>query len=48
MDAAERLMERLRAQMDARGTLDVLRNGVEMHPVRGKIALAQFKPGVGV
>lgn len=48
MDAAERLMERLRQQMDARGTLDVLRNGVEMHPVRGKIALAQFRPASGV
>jgi type I restriction enzyme R subunit len=48
MDAAERLMERLRVQMDARGTLDVLRNGVEMHPVRGKIALAQFRPASGV
>jgi type I restriction enzyme R subunit len=48
MDAAERLMERLRAQMDARGTLDVLRNGVEMHPVRGKIVLAQFHPASGV
>src|SRR5207237_424229 len=37
-----------RAQMDARGTLDVLRNGVEMHPVRGQIALAQFRPASGV
>lgn len=48
MDAVERLLERLRAQMDARGTLDVLRNGLEMHPVRGKIALAQFRPASGI
>jgi type I restriction enzyme, R subunit len=48
LDAADRLMERVRAQMDARGTLDVLRNGVEMHPVRGKIAAAQFRPASGI
>lgn len=29
-------------------TLDVLRNGVEMHPVRGKIALAQFCHASGI
>jgi type I restriction enzyme R subunit len=48
LDAEKRLLERLRAQMDARGTLDVLRNGVEMHPVRGKIALAQFRPASNI
>lgn len=42
--AAQVLLERLRNQMDTRGTLDVLRNGLEIHPVRGVLRLAQFKP----
>ena len=46
--ADERLLERLRQEMDARGTLDVLRNGIELFPVKSKIALAQFKPASGV
>ncbi len=48
LSADVRLLERLRDQLDNRGTLDVLRNGLEMHPVRGKIALAQFRPASGI
>src|SRR5262249_55828481 len=47
--AAEReLLDRLRGQLNARGTLDVLRHGIEMHPVSGAIALAQFKPALAM
>ena len=46
--AAEVLLDRLRNQLDTRGTLDVLRNGIEIHPVRGGLALAQFKPASGM
>jgi type I restriction enzyme R subunit len=48
LSAGTRLLERLRDQLDTRGTLDLLRNGLEMHPVRGKIALAQFRPASGI
>jgi type I restriction enzyme R subunit len=47
--AAEReLLDRLRDQLNARGTLDVLRHGIEMFGVRGQIALAQFKPALAM
>ena len=46
--AAEVLFDRLRNQLDTRGTLDVLRNGIELHPVRGALHLAQFKPASGM
>src|SRR5687767_10825850 len=46
--AAETLMTRLRASLDQRGTLDVLRHGIEMLGLRGKIPLTQFKPALGV
>lgn len=42
------LLDRLRKQIDDRGTLDVIRHGVEMVGVRGMISLAQFKPAMGV
>ena len=41
-------MTRLRDQIDRRGTLDVLRQGVEMLGLRGKLSLAQFKPALAV
>jgi type I restriction enzyme R subunit len=41
-------IDRLRDQLNTRGTLDVLRNGIELHPVRGVLALAQFKPASGM
>ena len=38
------LLDRIRKQLDDRGTLDVLRHGVEMIGLRQPLALAQFKP----
>src|SRR5690242_8645763 len=45
--AHETLLDRLRRQLDDRGTLDVLRHGVEMIGLRQPIALAQFRPAFG-
>lgn len=42
------LLDRLRKQMDDRGTLDVLRHGVELHPVKGPLSLLQFKPALAM
>ena len=46
--AVETLLTRLRDQIDQRGTLDVLRHGIEMIGLRGKLALAQFKPALAI
>ncbi|MDX2194525.1 MAG: type I restriction endonuclease [Gemmatimonadales bacterium] len=46
--AAETLLDRVRTQLDQRGTLDVLRHGVELLGVRGTVALAQFRPAIGL
>lgn len=46
--AEEVLLDRLRDQLNTRGTLEVLRNGIELHPVRGTLALAQFRPASGM
>ncbi len=42
------LFDRLRKQLDDRGTLDVLRHGVEMVGLRHPISLAQFKPALAM
>ena len=42
------LLDRLRKQLDDRGTLDVLRHGVEMVGIRHPISLAQFKPALAM
>lgn len=42
------LLDRLRKQIDDRGTLDVLRHGIELHPVKGGLKMAQFRPAFGV
>ncbi len=42
------LLDRLRKQMDDRGTLDVIRHGVELIGLRRPLALAQFKPAMGM
>ena len=43
------LLDRLRASLDQqRGTLDVLRHGIELLGLRGKLALAQFKPALAM
>src|SRR5690606_13600701 len=40
----ERLAERVRKNLDERGTLDVLRRGVEMLGLKQPLSLVQFKP----
>lgn len=42
------LLDRVRKQLDSRGTLDVLRVGVELVGVTGRIALAQFRPALAM
>ncbi|MFZ0788292.1 MAG: type I restriction endonuclease [Chromatiaceae bacterium] len=42
------LLERVRKQMDARGTLDVLRHGVEILGLKKPLQLAQFRPALGM
>ena len=42
------LLDRVRKQMDDRGTLDVLRHGVEMIGLRSPLVLAQFKPALAM
>ncbi|HCU25012.1 MAG TPA: type I restriction endonuclease subunit R, partial [Deltaproteobacteria bacterium] len=46
--ADETLLARLRDQIDQRGTLDVLRHGIEMLGLRSKLSLAQFKPALAI
>ncbi len=47
-DALTVLAERLRAQLDKRGTLDVLRNGVELLGLKAPLKLAEFKPALAI
>ena len=47
-NAADTLLSRLRDQLDQRGTLDVMRQGVEMLGLRGKLLLSQFKPALAI
>ncbi|MEH2564963.1 type I restriction endonuclease subunit R [Bradyrhizobium sp. AZCC 2289] len=42
------LLDRIRKQLDDRGTLDMLRHGVELIGLRQPIALAQFKPALAM
>jgi type I restriction enzyme, R subunit len=42
------LLDRLRKQLDDRGTLDVLRHGVELLGLRQPLSLAQFKPALAM
>lgn len=42
------LLDRIRRQLDERGTLDVIRHGVEMIGLRAPMALAQFKPALAM
>lgn len=46
--AAETLLTRLRDSLDQRGTLDVLRHGIELLGLREKLALTQFKPALAM
>ena len=42
------LLDRLRKQLDERGTLDVLRHGIELLGLRRPLTLAQFKPALAM
>lgn len=44
----ERLAERLRKSLNERGTLDVLRRGVEMVGLKEPLSLVQFKPALAI
>ena len=46
--AESALLDRVRKSLDERGTLDVIRNGVELIGVRSMMAMAQFKPAMGM
>lgn len=48
MQADEILLARLREQINTRGTLDVLRHGLEMIGLRQKLPFAQFKPALAM
>ncbi len=45
--AEEKLLARVREQIDQRGTLDVLRHGVELIGLRKPLTVVQFKPANG-
>jgi type I restriction enzyme R subunit len=47
-NATETLLNRLRAQLDQRGTLDVLRQGIELLGLKKPLQLAQFKPALAL
>ena len=44
----ERLSERVRKSLNERGTLDVLRRGVEMLGLKEPLSLVQFKPALAI
>ena len=46
--AGETLLKRVRDQIDQRGTLDVLRHGVELLGLRQPLKLAEFKPALAM
>jgi len=46
--AEETLLNRLRAQLDQRGTLDVLRHGIELLGLKQPLKLAEFKPALAI
>ncbi len=42
------LLDRIRKQLDDRGTLDVLRQGIDLLPIKGTVKLAEFKPAMAM
>ena len=46
--AADTLLNRIRAQLDLRGTLDVLRRGVDILGLKQPIKIAEFKPALAI
>lgn len=47
-NAATVLADRLRKSLDERGVLDVLRNGMDIVGAKGRLAMAQFRPAMGM
>jgi type I restriction enzyme R subunit len=46
--AGETLLSRLRDQLDQRGTLDLLRHGIELLGLKQPLQVAQFKPALAI
>lgn len=46
--AGETLLARLRDQLNQRGTLDVIRHGIELLGLRQPVKLAEFKPALAI
>ena len=46
--ADDTLLARLRDQLDQRGTLDVLRHGIELLGLKAPLKLAEFKPALSI
>jgi len=46
--AGDVLLNRLRDQLDQRGTLDVLRHGIELLGLKQPVQMAQFKPALAI
>ena len=46
--AGEVLLDRLRHQLNQHGTLEVLRGGIELVGVKGRIRFAEFKPAFNI
>lgn len=47
-NATATLLNRLRDQIDQRGTLDVLRNGIDLLGLKQPLKLAEFKPALSI
>jgi type I restriction enzyme R subunit len=47
-NAGDAFLDRVREQIDQRGALDVLRQGVELVGLRSKVLMAQFKPSLAI
>jgi len=47
-NAETTLLNRLRDQIDQRGTLDVLRNGIDILGLKSPLKLAEFKPALAI
>jgi type I restriction enzyme R subunit len=46
--AEQTLLDRLKEQLDQRGTLDVLRHGVDLLGLKAPLKMAEFKPALGL
>lgn len=45
---AEVVIKKLRIEINNRGTIDVLRHGIDLRGLKKKLATAQFKPALGI